>query len=118
MAAGDITFVNLESPFSQTGTRFDPGMIFRAAPEMVEGLTAAGVDVVSTANNHTRDALPEGVTFTLDYLATHPIETPGQGHTPAVRHQCVIIRRNGIRFGFPRYTHYPRAGNYTSPDGQ
>jgi len=93
-------------------------MIFRAAPEMVEGLTAAGVDVVSTANNHTRDAFAEGVTFTLDWLAGHHIAAAGTGHTPAEAHQGVIIERNGMRFGFLAYTYDQRNGNYTDDDAR
>jgi poly-gamma-glutamate capsule biosynthesis protein CapA/YwtB (metallophosphatase superfamily) len=118
LSAADITFVNLESPFAQTGTRFNPGMIFRAAPEMVEGLTAAGVDVVSTANNHSRDAFSEGIPFTLDWLAGHHIAAAGTGHTPAEAHQGVVIRRNGIRFGFLAYTYDQRNGNYADDDAR
>src|SRR5262245_10945758 len=55
LAAADLTFVNLESPFSDQGSTVDQGMVFKAEPEMIAGLAAAGIDIVSTANNHARD---------------------------------------------------------------
>jgi len=41
--------LNLEAPFSDKGKPTETGMRFRAGPEMIEGLTLAGIDVVSTA---------------------------------------------------------------------
>ena len=35
MSAADITFVNLESPFSDRGPYHETGLIFRAAPETI-----------------------------------------------------------------------------------
>ena len=66
LAAADIAFVNLEAPFSDRGRLVEHGMIFKAEPEMIEALQVAGVDVVSTANNHARDCNGHGVEFTLD----------------------------------------------------
>ena len=43
-------------------------MIFKAEPEMIEALEAAGIGIVSTANNHARDCGGYGVEFTLDWL--------------------------------------------------
>ena len=44
--SADIGFVNLESPFSDRGDVVDAGMVFKAEPEMIEGLKLAGIDVV------------------------------------------------------------------------
>ena len=41
--------------FSDKGGPPTAGMVFKAPPEGVEGLKFAGIDVVSTANNHARD---------------------------------------------------------------
>src|SRR5215213_3540640 len=51
----DIAFVNLEAPCSDRGELVEKGLIFKAEPEMIAGLTLAGIDIVSTANNHARD---------------------------------------------------------------
>src|SRR5271163_792956 len=79
LAAADIAFVNLEAPFSDRGNPLEEGMVFKSEPEMIAGLELAGIDIVSTANNHARDCGGHGVEFTLDWLARHGIAAVGTG---------------------------------------
>ena len=79
LAAADLAFVNLESPFSDRGRPIEAGMVFKAEPEMIDALEVAGIDIVSTANNHARDCDRYGVEFTLDWLAHHGIAADGSG---------------------------------------
>lgn len=72
-SAADIFFVNLEAPFSDAGPYDDENLIFSVRPEYVSGLTYAGVDVVSFANNHFRDAGQQGVQRTKDVLVKNNI---------------------------------------------
>jgi poly-gamma-glutamate synthesis protein (capsule biosynthesis protein) len=116
LAAADIAFVNLESPFSDKGPPVESGMIFKAEPEMVEGLKLAGIDVVSTANNHARDRGGYGLEFTLDHLAAHGIAAVGTGKTPEEAHAGVVLERNGVRFGFLAYTYDANNGNHHDTD--
>jgi poly-gamma-glutamate synthesis protein (capsule biosynthesis protein) len=108
--AADLAFVNLESPFSETGPYFQERMVFRANPIMIEGLKHAGIDIVSTANNHSRDAVPRGIEFTLEHLAKNGIAAVGT--TPA----APVLERKGVKFGFLAYTYDQRNGNYTDDD--
>ncbi len=112
----DIGFVNLESPFTRDPRKRGQGMIFKALPEMAYGLKHAGVDVVSTANNHVRDCGAEGVQFTRQVLAGHGIHAAGTGGTAEEAHRGVILSRYGIRFGFLAYTYDQRNGNYFDDD--
>ncbi len=116
LQAADIAFVNLESPFTDRGRPSESGMIFRAAPEMVEGLRLAGVDVVSTANNHARDCGGYGVEFTLRWLARNGIYAVGTGLTPQAARAGAVVVRNGVRFGFLAYTYDQANGNHATPD--
>lgn len=116
LSAADITFVNLEAPFSDRGKLVESGMIFKAEPEMVRALTVAGVDVVSTANNHARDRGSEGVLFTVRWLAQHGIAAAGTGETPQAAHQGVVLSRHGLRFGFLAYTYDQSNGNHPDVD--
>ncbi len=116
LSSADIAFVNLEAPFSDLGHPTERGMIFKARPEMVEALRAAGIDVVSTANNHARDCGRYGVDFTLDWLAKNGIAAVGTGHTAEQAHQGAVIQRNGYRYGFLAYTFDQSNGNYTDQD--
>ena len=102
LRAADIAFVNLEAPFSDRGRPVERGMIFKAEPEMIGALELAGIDVVSTANNHARDCSRYGVEFTLDWLGKHGIAAAGSGKTGDAAHAGTILTRNGLRFGFLR----------------
>lgn len=60
LADADLTFVNLEGPLCDSGEthKCKPGQncyAFRSPTKYVEHLTTAGVDLASTANNHSGD---------------------------------------------------------------
>jgi poly-gamma-glutamate synthesis protein (capsule biosynthesis protein) len=108
--------VNLESPFSDRGAVVEHGMIFKAEPEMIAALELAGIDVVSTANNHARDQGAHGVEFTLDWLERHKIAAAGTGKSAEQAHAGVVIESNGLRFGFLAYTYDQSNGNHADTD--
>jgi poly-gamma-glutamate capsule biosynthesis protein CapA/YwtB (metallophosphatase superfamily) len=116
MSAADITFVNLESPFSDRGPYHESGLIFHAPPEAIAGLNLAGVSIASTANNHARDCGPRGVEFTVSWLRSHRIAPLGTGESEAVTHEGVVLLRHGIRFGFLGYTFDQKNGNWRDID--
>lgn len=115
-SSADIAFVNLEAPFSDHGRPVEQGMVFKAEPEMVEGLRLAGIDIVSTANNHARDCGRYGIEFTLDWLARNGIAAVGTGLTAERAHDGTVMERNGVRFGFLAYTYDQRNGNHPDWD--
>ena len=115
-SSADISFINLESPFSDRGRPVEDGMVFKAEPEMIESLSNAGIDVASTANNHARDRGSHGLEFTLDLLAKAGIAAVGTGVTAAAAHQGAVLERNGVRFGFLAYTFDQCNGNYSDSD--
>lgn len=112
----DIAFVNLESPFAAMPNPQSTNMVFRAQREMVAGLATAGIDVVSTANNHARDAGAQGVDRTLSILREHGIAAAGTGRDFNEAHAGVVLTRNAIRFGFLAYTYDANNGIYTDID--
>ena len=116
MSAADITFVNLESPFSDRGPYHEGGLIFHAAPETIAGLKLAGVSIASTANNHARDCGPHGVEFTITWLRSHGIEPLGSSESEELTHRGLVLVRNGIRFGFLGYTFDQQNGNWHDID--
>ncbi len=116
LSSADLAFANLESPFSDHGKNIEKGMVFRAEPEMVAALTSAGIDIVSTANNHARDCGSHGIEFTLDLLARNGIRAVGTGATRDLAHQGVILPRNNVGFGFLAYTFDQANGNQDRDD--
>ncbi len=116
LASADLTFVNLESPFADKGPRGEEGLVFRARPETIAGLVLAGVDVASTANNHTRDCGDHGVVYTIAWLREHHIEPVGTGENQEQAHAGVVLERHGVRFGFLGYTFDQSNGNWHDVD--
>ncbi len=116
LAEADIAFINLESPFTDRRTIAEGGMIFGASPEMVDGLRLAGIDVVSTANNHARDCGAYGLEYTIEWLERNGIAAVGTGRSEAETRRGAVLARNGIRFGFLGYTYDQSNGNHTAPD--
>ena len=116
MAASDIAFVNLESPFSNEGPYYPSGLIFHAAPQMIGGLQLAHIAIASTANNHARDCGPKGVEFTVKWLRQHGVAAVGSGLSAEEAHKGVVLERNGVRFGFLGYTYDQSNGNWRDID--
>jgi Bacterial capsule synthesis protein PGA_cap len=116
LSSADIAFANLESPFSDRGRVVDKGMIFKAEPAMIQALELAGIDIVSTANNHARDCGRYGVEYTLDWLEQHEIAAVGTAPTAEAARRGTVLDRNGIRFGFLAYTYDQSNGNHPDLD--
>lgn len=101
----DIAFVNLESPFYDQSGYVTEGMVFKSEPETIEGLNLAGIDIVSLANNHTRNRGRAGLLYTFDYLDENNIVYTGAGRDFSDKHKEKIIEKEGIKFSFLAYTY-------------
>ena len=118
LAAADLTFINLESPFSDRGPYHETGLIFHAPPTAIAGLQLAHVAAVSTSNNHSRDCGPHGVEFTVNWLCSHGIAAVGSSASANETHRGVVLERNGVRFGFLGYTYDQQNGNWRDIDSR
>ncbi len=75
-----LAFVNLESPISDKGARNTAKeYTFRSRTALAGGLAAAGVDVVSLANNHTLDYGSKALLDTLERLDDAGVAYAGAG---------------------------------------
>jgi len=106
----DLVFANLESPISSRGTRMGSIYSFRADPRAVAGLSSAGIDVVSLANNHVWDYGPEALGETLDTLRSAGIDYIGAGVNYAAAHEPVIKDVRGTKIAFWGYTNLVPVG--------
>jgi poly-gamma-glutamate capsule biosynthesis protein CapA/YwtB (metallophosphatase superfamily) len=78
-ADADFTMVNLETAVTERGTPEPKTFLFRAPPAAYDALHAAGVDVVSLANNHTLDYGQVGLLDTLDHAEAAGMPYVGAG---------------------------------------
>ena len=104
----DLAFVNLESPFVP-GPPSSNDMVFRANPGHVAALSAAGIDVVSFANNHSRNQGTFGVQTTLSTLKTQSIVAAGAGLSSAEAYAPRYLKAGDLPVAVLAYTYSERA---------
>ncbi|MDO8601361.1 MAG: CapA family protein [bacterium] len=100
----DITFGNLENPISDKGQKVGSIYSFRANPKSIEGLSFAGFDVLSLANNHAFDYGKSALEDTLLRLKTAGIDYVGAGFNGKEAFSPIIKEINGTKIGFLAYT--------------
>lgn len=107
LKAADLTMVNLESSITERGTPEAKELevpreryYFHTSPAALDVLAAAGVDVVTMANNHGADYGPVGLADTLAAIRTSPIPVIGIGRDrrAAFTAYRVSIRGTDIAF--------------------
>jgi len=97
LTKADILFGNLESVISDKGTKLGSIYSFRAKPEAIEGLTFAGFDVLSIANNHAFDYGREALEDTFLRLKEAGIEYVGASFP-------IVKEINNTKIAFLAYT--------------
>jgi poly-gamma-glutamate capsule biosynthesis protein CapA/YwtB (metallophosphatase superfamily) len=98
LEAAQIAFVNLEGPISDTGSQATwKEYTFRARPALVQGLTSAGIDVVSLANNHSMDYGAAALLDTIARLNEAGVQHAGAGaNASAASAPALLISPAGI----------------------
>ncbi len=103
LESADVAFGNLENPISTRGKAQPKSYTFRADPSFVKGLTYAGFDVLSLANNHIGDYGDIALTDTLDILDSADIVAVGAGRTITEAHEVRIVESRGLKIAFLAY---------------
>ncbi len=102
-----LLFGNLEGPISDKGTKVGSIYSFRAEPKAIEGLTFAGFNLISLANNHAFDYGREALEDTFLRLKTAGIYYVGAGFDEGEAYggRTPIIKEiEGTKIGFLAYT--------------
>jgi len=97
--SADVRFANLEGPISDQGREtVSPAnnLVFNGPPASAEALAAAGIDVVSTANNHAWDYGKSALLETLKLLDGQGIAHAGTGATIEEARKPAIVEKNGF----------------------
>ncbi len=100
LSTGDITFANLETPFFPGLTTVSGSYTFRADETSVEGLKAAGIDVVSLANNHIMNYRNAGLQTTLNALMGAGIKQVGAGQNISEANTPLMVESKGRKVAF------------------
>lgn len=97
LGTADVAVVNLETAVTERGIAAAKRYAFRAPAQGVGALAAAGVDVVSIANNHGMDYGVEGLGDTLTAAAAHGIAVVGGGPSSAQAYRPYRVTVHGRR---------------------
>lgn len=103
LRSADLRYANLECPVSDKGRNLHHLYSFRADPQALEGLQAAGFDIVSQANNHAYDWGPEALVDTLERLHAAGIKVVGAGPNILAAHYPVLVQVGTLRVAFLAY---------------
>ncbi|MCM3116342.1 CapA family protein [Neobacillus sp. MER 74] len=78
---------------------------FNSPYELADALVHTGVDIVSTANNHTLDKGEKGIKSEADYLESIGLPHVGSFLDEKDRQTLRILNKNGIKIAFLSYTY-------------
>jgi poly-gamma-glutamate synthesis protein (capsule biosynthesis protein) len=103
LSGADVAIVNLEGAVPDDFKSTMTGYSFQFDPQLLAGLTNAGIDAVSLANNHLCNAGTSGVLQTLSNLDNYGIAHAGGGADPAAARQPVMLEPKGVKIAFLAY---------------
>jgi poly-gamma-glutamate synthesis protein (capsule biosynthesis protein) len=99
----DIAAANFENPAPDNPRFHASGTNFSADPRLIDGLAKAGIDYVSLANNHIRDAGANGLLQTIKNVAKRGIAVSGAGKDLAAARKPAILEAGGTKVAILGY---------------
>jgi poly-gamma-glutamate synthesis protein (capsule biosynthesis protein) len=97
LRAADFAMVNLETPVTDRGTEQPKEFHFRAPTTSYAAIQAAGIDLVSIANNHTLDYGQIGLLDTLDSARAAGMPVVGAGLNTTEAYAPYLVTVQGVR---------------------
>jgi poly-gamma-glutamate capsule biosynthesis protein CapA/YwtB (metallophosphatase superfamily) len=112
LKAADIATVNLEGVISARGSRVpDKEFHFRGSRSVLAGaVAAAGLDVVSLANNHSLDFGPTAFLDTVAAARALGLKTAGGGANLVKARRPAVLEAGGLKIAFLGYSDVVPAG--------
>ena len=104
LRSSDVVFANLECPLSVRGRRMSNDVTYSADPAFAAAMAAAGIRVVSFANNHCFDFGEVAFHDTLAALKANGIAVAGAGASLEEARQPAVVEAGGVRIAFLGYS--------------
>ena len=99
----DIAIANFENPAPDNPRWHTKGTVFSADPTLIDGLANAGIDYVSLANNHIRDAGGQGLLQTIENIEQRGIKVSGAGKDLAAARRPAIMEAGDVKVAILAY---------------
>ena len=105
ITSADISIGNLETTFAGKERGYSNYPRFNTPEALASNLKDLGIDVLSTANNHSMDTNYTGLVSTLKYLDQAGISHMGTYDSAEKQNQILIKEVNGIKIAFLAFTY-------------
>ena len=105
ITSADISIGNLETTFAGKEKGYSNYPRFNTPEALASNLKDLGIDVLSTANNHSMDTNYTGLVSTLKYLDQAGISHMGTYDSAEKQNQILIKEVNGIKIAFLAFTY-------------
>jgi poly-gamma-glutamate synthesis protein (capsule biosynthesis protein) len=99
LRAADFAMVNLETAVTGRGKPQPKTYHFRAPASAYAAIQAAGIDLVSIANNHTLDYGQVGLIDTLESASAAKMPVAGAGRNVVEAYEPTVVIVKGVRIG-------------------
>ncbi len=99
----DIAVANFENPAPDNPRFHASGTSFSADPRYIDGLARAGIDYVSLANNHIKDAGAAGILQTIANVKKRGIASSGAGKNLKAARTPAILEAAGMKVAILGY---------------
>jgi poly-gamma-glutamate synthesis protein (capsule biosynthesis protein) len=99
----DIAIANFENPAPNAPKWHTKGTVFSADPRLIDGLARTGIDYVSLANNHIRDAGASGLLQTITNVKKRGIAVSGAGRNLAAARVPAVLTAAGTKVAILGY---------------
>jgi poly-gamma-glutamate capsule biosynthesis protein CapA/YwtB (metallophosphatase superfamily) len=110
-AASDFGLVNLETPLTDEGSpQTWKDVVFKGDPRLAKGLSEAGINVVTLANNHAMDQGASGLLDTMKWLRKSDVAACGAGRDLADAYAPRVLDADGVEVAFLGFTDVVPAG--------
>lgn len=105
VSEADIAVGNLETTFAGKERGYSNYPRFNTPEQLAYNLKDFGIDVLSTANNHSMDTNFSGIVSTLNYLDDVGISHVGTNATQEDQNKILVKDVNGIKIAFLAFTY-------------
>lgn len=101
----DIAIGNLETTFAGKSIGYSSYPTFNTPESLADNLKSLGIDVLSTANNHSLDKGYKGIENTIDYLDKADISHTGTFKSEEAQNTILIKNVKDVKIAFLSYTY-------------
>lgn len=101
----DLLLANQETILGGEAIGISSYPMFNSPQEVGDALIESGIDIVSTANNHSLDKGEKGLKASLDYMDQIGLPHVGTSRSPSEDRTLKIMNKNGIKVAYLSYTY-------------